>query len=732
MSASAPARQRAVERHRAGDVAGAEALYREALAADPRDADAQQYLAVAIFQQGRAGEALEAIARAAALAPGNADVPFNRGRMLAELGRHADAADAFRQALAIAPAHHAARYNLGGELIALRDLDGAREAFEAVVAAAPNEVDAVTNLGIVLAAVGRVAEGAERLAHAVRLAPRHVEAWRHLGIARERLGDRPAALAAYDGALAADPRHVEVLLNRGDVLDGLGRADEARASFERAVAVDPKAAAPRRRLGGFLVRTAELEAARPVYAGLLADDPRDVEALYGAAVAAFDVVYPDEAAIPAARARYAAALDRIATTIAAMPASAAAPGAAAFLPFYLPYQNGDDDATLQRRFGDAVCDALAGVAPAVLPRPPRDRPRVALVSAYVYVNSVSKLVTEGWIREWDRERFELRVYALNRRRDAMTEEAEARADAFVSGLPDEAAWRRALAEDAPDVILYPEIGMDPVTARLAATRLAPLQLVTRGHPFTSGLRTVDAFLSSELMEPPDGERHYVERLVRLPNLSISYRPRRREPATLDRASIGLPGARPAFLCCQSLYKYLPRHDRMLVEIIRGVPDSILVFIEAAEAPVTAVLRARLARAFVEAGLDAADRVRFVRRLSPDEFEALAGLCDVYLDSLEWSGENTTFECLARDLPIVTHAGRYMRGRHTTAMMRMMGLGERVATTEAAYVAEAIRLGRDAAARAEARAELAARKSRLFEDRAPVAALGDFLARAAKG
>ena len=94
-----------------------------------------------------------------------------------------------------------------------------------------------------------------------------------------------------------------------------------------------------------------------------------------------------------------------------------------------------------------------------------------------------------------------------------------------------------------DALLYPEIGMDPVCAKLAALRLAPVQAVGLGHPMTTGLPTMDAFLSSALMEPEDGEDWYTEQLVRLPNLGILYEPVLRDPAPLggimDQASFAL-------------------------------------------------------------------------------------------------------------------------------------------------------------------------------------------------
>ena len=44
----------------------------------------------------------------------------------------------------------------------------------------------------------------------------------------------------------------------------------------------------------------------------------------------------------------------------------------------------------------------------------------------------------------------------------------------------------------------------------------------------------------------------------------------------------------------------------------------------------------------------------------------------------WSGGNTTLEGLQHDLPIITIAVPLMRGRHTTGILREMGIEETIA------------------------------------------------------
>ena len=136
------------------------------------------------------------------------------------------------------------------------------------------------------------------------------------------------------------------------------------------------------------------------------------------------------------------------------------------------------------------------------------------------------------------------------------------------------AWRRTILADAPDALVYPEIGIDPIAVRLAAQRRAPVQCNFWGHPETSGYY----FLSSDLMEPPDGDNHYTEKLVRLPNLSIYYEPPRIPPLVMNREELGLRLTATAYWCGQSLFKYLPELDDIYPRIAREVRDCQFVFI----------------------------------------------------------------------------------------------------------------------------------------------------------
>jgi protein O-GlcNAc transferase len=293
-------------------------------------------------------------------------------------------------------------------------------------------------------------------------------------------------------------------------------------------------------------------------------------------------------------------------------------------------------------------------------------------------------------------------------------------------------WRRTILDDAPHVLLFPEIGMDKVSAQLAAQRLAAVQCASWGHPVTSGFPTIDYFISSDLMEPPNAGAHYSENLIRLPNLSIYYEPVDVAPLEIGRAELGLRADAVVYWCAQSLPKYLPQFNEVFARIATLIPDCQFAFIEfGGGRGVTEMFKMRLERAFGAAGLNAADHCVFLPRLAPDRFTAAIGQCDLVLDSIGWSGCNSILESLVHNVPIVTLAGEMMRGRHAAAILNMMDVRGTTARTLDEYVSIASILGRSDARRTDVSSAIAANKHRLYRDLQCIAGLQSFLEEAVR-
>ena len=331
----------------------------------------------------------------------------------------------------------------------------------------------------------------------------------------------------------------------------------------------------------------------------------------------------------------------------------------------------------------------------------------------------------SWIEEIDRSRFEISFLHLGGLDDAMTERVRRAVDHFEMGDRPIEQWIEVISRQAPHVIVYLELGMHAPTLALATFRLAPVQCVTWGHPQTSGLPTIDYFLSSDLMEPDDGQAYYTETLVRLPNLSVSYTPLKTADLTLDRSKLFASDDDTLFISCQSIFKYLPKYDSIFPNIAKLAPRSRFLFICRTLDPARRRFEERLSRAFGAHGLDYAKYVVFCQPLPFDQFAGFLRMGDVFLDSIGWSGCNTTLEAIDVDLPIVTLPVGAMRGRHSGAILTMLGVTEGIATSPEDYVAKAAALA-DPIVRQAYRERIRTNKSRLFGDLAPIRALEAFL------
>jgi predicted O-linked N-acetylglucosamine transferase (SPINDLY family) len=751
----------AVQHHRAGRLIDAERCYRQACVLEPGDAGQFHRLGVLAHQLGR-NDATDLLRRAIELRPDFAEAHNDLGVIFGATGKFVEAIACFDDAIANKPDYHEAHNNRGNALTRLGRADEAIASHKKALALRPNDSPTYMYIGNVLEAQGRSVEAAEQYAKALAIAPRSVLAHYNLAAALKRQGKLTEAASHYRQAIAIAPTFAEAHNNLGLILHELGRLDDALVHCERAVALKPNFAAAHNNLGNVLREKGRPAAAQYERAialdpnfvmahynlGLaqrsqsrfadasvsleraLALDPDCLEARFALCMAQLPILYASEDEIEKQRAAYERSLIDLRGEVARLGAfSRFADVVGSQQPFYLAYQ-GQNDKDLQAVYGALVGASMQARYPsAPLPSPPRSGEplTIGIVSGFFRHHSNWRIPIKGWLGQLDRSRFRVLGYYTGTESDAETKSAIALCDRFVSGPLTLEEWRTTILADAPHILIYPEIGMDTVSAQLAAQRLAPVQCNSWGHPDTSGFPTLDYYLSSDLMEPPEAQNHYTERLVRLPNLSIYCEPPDGPPASTDRRTLGLRTSATVYCCCQAPSKYIPQYDEVFARIARDVGGCQFAFIEFSGAPhVTDVFRERLERAFAAFDLSAADHCVVLPRQSPDQFIAAIGQCDIFLDSIGWSGCNSTLESLIHNMPIVTFNGALMRGRHTAAILRMMDACETIAQTVDEYVSLAVRLGRDPEFRTAVRAKIAANKNRIYRDRSCIAALEAFL------
>ena len=612
-------------------------------------------LGVISDQRGQATVAIIFIRQAIRLRPEVASYYCNLGSTLYQLGRLEEALAHYRTALALKGDSPEINNNLGNALRELGHMEEAAAHYCAAISLNKNFPEVYYNLANVLCNLGRLQEAEIYYLECLRLRPDYAEAHYNLGCALLGMLRSSEAEARYRMALHFKPNYPEAYNNLGIVFQESSRLAEAEAAYHAALRLNAGFVDAHYNLGCALLEQNKLEEAAVCFQRACALKPDFGKAKFALCMAQLPIIYEDEAEIPRRRAAYKEHLLQLSND----------PGLADLAsdtgsgpPFFLAYQ-GYNDRDLQSLYGSIISRGIAGTyPPAILPPlpAPGQKIRVGIVSGFFRRHTVWSLFIKGWLTQLDRRQFEIFAYHTGWQEDDATWFAAGIAGKFVRGRYSRDGWRKLILGDAPHILIYPEIGIDPMAMQLAAQRLAPVQCSTWGHPETSGLSTIDYFLSSEMMEPPDSQNHYTESLILLPNLATYYEPDDPMPAAASRSALGLRPAATVYWSGQALYKYLPQFDHVFPRIAQRIGDCQFVFIAFAKsAHVTAMFHRRLQRAFAAYGLNAGDFCVILPAMQQDEFIAAVGQCDVILDTIGWSGGKSTLDCLVQDLPIVTMA-----------------------------------------------------------------------------
>ena len=725
--------QSAREQHRRGLFAEAIAAYETFLADNPRRGDVWHMKAMAEHQAGRMDASWNSVTRALEEAGEQPAMQLFAGMVAQDRGDLAAAEERFTRAAALKPGWAPPHANRGQVLLDLGRAAEALEAFRAAASLDANNARTWNNIGLALLSLERFDEAQRAFDHAVSIDPSLAMAHFNLGRVHKLRGDNRRALEHAHAAAQADARLTDAHLLLGDLYGMARNAEAAERSLAAAVRSAPTSAKARNAYAEHLASVGRPAEAREMYRVIWRDNPQDLKAALGASLL-LPQVYHSRDELLRWRSDYLQGLERLEAAKDSFHFRSARDAMlqARWTNFYLAYQ-GMEDVRPQSRFGDFMRDVLAPALPDLArPRPKparRERLRVGFCSHFFF-NCTAGRYFASWIRRLDRRRFESYVYYTNEWVADDTRAIAADADRFMhlpGRSPDLVA--RHIAGDELDVLVYPELGMHTDTFALGSLRLAPVQVAGWGHPVTTGLPHIDWFLSSAPMEPADAQSHYRERLALLPGLGTNYA-LPQTSATGGRAEFGLPEGDHLYLVPQSLFKIHPDNDELFAEIMARDPRGRLILFAAPHDAITIAYGARLAMALAAHGLKLEDRALFLPYVAHHQYLRVNQLCDVMLDTMHWSGGNTSLDAIACGLPVVTLPGRFMRGRQSAAMLGIAGVPELVVGDAAAYAEKALALAADPDMRADIARRMREGHAELFGRDEPIRALEDFLRKAA--
>ncbi len=626
-----------------------------------------------------------------------------RGVTYARAGNVEAAQQAFEQAIRTRPEMPSAYNNLGNILRRQNRLQDAEFAFLRSIALDPFDTSGLINLSRLYWNQGRYGEATVLLRNATRVKPDEPEAWRALGQLLVEMSQTQESLTIFRKLLELAPRDAEAHMELAKVHHELRQWSEAEAAYRRALELDPNLSAAHANFAFLLSDQGLTAEARQHYSR--AYDLQPSPRLRIVRDTMVPPIYQSVSQIQEVREQLRDNHRRlIADGVTIDPTDKVMPTL-----FYLTYHGFNDREFMQQhaRLGDGPRAVKFDL------RPPRSgKIRIGFISKCLRDHTIGRL-NRDVIAGLSRADFDVTFLAVGPSDDYIGQAIRARADRYVVVPGSLGAAIQNIAAQQLDILYYPDIGMDPFSYTLAFSRLAPVQCVTWGHPETTGLPTMDYFVSCKHCETPESMSAYSEQLELLPRLGVCYERLTPLDHLESRRFFNFGTDEHIYCCPQTLFKFHPDFDEVIGGILRNDPRGVLVLLDAQHSKWRELLEQRWKRTIG----DVMSRVRFIKHQPRPDYLRLLAASDVMLDPLHFGGGNSSYEMLAMGTPVVTLPSPFLRARLTLAMYRQMEFNELVAENPRHYVDLAVSLGTDADRRRAMRKTLLERSPVLYEDRA---------------
>jgi predicted O-linked N-acetylglucosamine transferase (SPINDLY family) len=307
----------------------------------------------------------------------------------------------------------------------------------------------------------------------------------------------------------------------------------------------------------------------------------------------------------------------------------------------------------------------------------------------------------------DRERVSLYGYSLAAREleDAVTGAFRGHCARFVRlDDLDHRAAARAIADDQLDVLVDLMCHSGSSRPGILVYKPAPVIITHLGSHGALGLRQVDFKITDAEVDLPDAQDYQIEAPLALDGCVLPVRrvaPAAQPPITREALRVG-PDA-VVFGTFVSLVKLSPRCLELWRTILERVPGSVLAFSPHQESG-----RALFLRRLASFGIEASRVVFIPWTLDEATDRARYRLIDVVLDTLPYTGGDTTAAALDMAVPVVTRVGERAAERMTYSLLAHLGVTNTAAHSDEDYVAIACRLAQDRSWRASVAAAIAAR------------------------
>ena len=505
--------------------------------------------------------------------------------------------------------------------------------------------------------------------------PRDHRVHAQLGLLLHQHGAHAQAMEHFRSSLEIDDRQAGVWTNYAEAARLLDRLVDAEAHCRRALELNPTCAVTQNNLGLVLYRQGKLRESEAALQRALALAPQKAKTWINLSNVLRDWMRFEEAE---AALRTALELD---------PADLVARSNLLFLLGYRSDASPGELYSEARQWGHRVTGTFRETPlPPTAPFSDR-RLRIGYLSPDFRAHSVATFF-EPLLAAHDPAAVEVFCYANVGRPDEVTERLRSQAAAWHSIYTlDDASATQLIRSHGLDVLVDLAGHTSGTRLGIFARRAARVQACWLGFFATTGLRTMDYWITDAVLHPPEYDDLFVERLWRLDRCWLAYRP----PASAPEPGAPEAGTPVLFGSFNQILKVTPATVRLWSRVLAAVPDSRLLLKTKSLGDSEA--RDRIRAQFTQEGI-ASERIELLPYFrNKEDHLAQYNRVDIALDTCPYSGGTTTCEALWMGVPVLTLTGSTMPGRMSTSILHAAGLSSWCAATAEAFVAIAVERSR---------------------------------------
>ncbi len=609
-----------------------------------------------------------------------------------------------KKAVELTPDNPVFANNLGEALRRNGDFEKAIKYYKQAISIAPNFSQSYYNLGVAFRDIGETAQSIEQYKKAIQANPEHLESYHNLGNSYAKLQMHEKAIESYQRALQINPDYAEVHNNLGSLFVESNQLDEAAFHCQRAFELNPDYFGSLCTLASIREKQGKIEEAKKWLRKIREREP-DNDILNLRIDSLFPMIPESSCEIEKYRKHLDNTLDiYIEKNI---PFNLDRLGFFNCQALFSMAYQGRSDRLLKEKFAKLLRNYQART----VPKTRNTKPHICFLvtSGHEYVFTKC---TSGLLNNISTERFKVTIACSRAGYEEWVKPSLTTQDIgfiAISKLIEEVV--HTIRMQHFDIIYYWEVGSDNTNYFLPFFKLAPVQFTSWGWPVTSGIPQMDYYVSSDLIEDEDSEQDFSEKVVRLNSLlAYYYRPSLPE-RTKSRSQFGLSDNDNVYLNVQTPLKIHPEFDRLVAEILRRDEKAVVLFVDSKQKHLGHLLKARMKNGFPEESR----RIKYMPYMPREDYLNLLLHADVVLDTIYYTGGNTTYDCLAFGVPVITLPGKFSRSRLTSALYKQMNVYDCIADSEDDYINIAVRIATDKTLRNEISSKILQASDVLFEN-----------------